>query len=36
MAVDRIAREFWWMSQEFSSAGITILMALHAHISPGG
>jgi hypothetical protein len=30
------ARELWWTSQELSSAGIIITMALHAHISPGG
>jgi hypothetical protein len=33
----RIARELWWTSQEFSPAGIIIIiaLALHAHISPG-
>jgi hypothetical protein len=32
----RIARELWWKSQEFSSAGIISPWFSHAHISPGG
>jgi hypothetical protein len=40
MSADRIARELWWMSQEFSPADIiiitiTITMVLHAHYHPG-
>jgi hypothetical protein len=36
MSAGRIAREFWWTSQEFTPAGITITMAPYAHISTGG
>jgi hypothetical protein len=36
VSAGRIARELWWMSQEFSPGDIIIIaMALHAHISPG-
>jgi hypothetical protein len=38
VSADKIARELWWTSQEFSSALIIIIitMALHAHLSGGG
>jgi hypothetical protein len=35
VSAGNIARELWWTSQEFSPAGIIIIiitMALHAHI----
>jgi hypothetical protein len=35
VSAGRIARELWWMSQEFSPASTIITMALHAHISLG-
>jgi hypothetical protein len=36
VSAGRSAKEFWWTSQELSSAGIIITMALHAYISPEG
>jgi hypothetical protein len=36
VCASRTAREILWTTQELSSAGIIITMALHAHISPGG
>jgi hypothetical protein len=35
-SADRIARELWWTSHEYSPSGINITVALHAHTSPGG
>jgi hypothetical protein len=37
VSAGRIARGLWWTSQEFSPAGIIIIitMAVHVHISPG-